>query len=167
MSAMDKSTPESRRLAREPHRQTGGPHQRNGQRNPGFHPGLARRLRSRRRRITSCLSSNWLDEIRPEIELKSATIELENPPPPVKLLLDPKRLRRVFYNLIHNATDAMPRRRKNPHPLQPRRRRGHHRNRGHRAGHRAGNRRPVVRRVRHLRQGPRHRPGPFHLQKNH
>jgi signal transduction histidine kinase len=49
-----------------------------------------------------------VEEIRPEIELKSATIQLENPPPPVKLLLDPKRLRRVFYNLIHNATDAMP-----------------------------------------------------------
>ncbi len=49
-----------------------------------------------------------VDEIRPEIDLKSSTIELENPPPSVKLLLNPKRLRRVFYNLIHNATDAMP-----------------------------------------------------------
>jgi signal transduction histidine kinase len=49
-----------------------------------------------------------VEEIRPEIELKSASIRLDNPPPPVKLLLDPKRLRRVFYNLIHNATDAMP-----------------------------------------------------------
>jgi signal transduction histidine kinase len=49
-----------------------------------------------------------LDEIRPEIDLKSCTIEVETPPPPVRLLLDPKRLRRVFYNLIHNATDAMP-----------------------------------------------------------
>lgn len=49
-----------------------------------------------------------VDEIRPEIDLKSATIELENPPPPIKLLLNPKRLRRVFYNLMHNATDAMP-----------------------------------------------------------
>ena len=29
-------------------------------------------------------------------------------PPPVKLLIDPKRLRRVFFNLVHNATDAMP-----------------------------------------------------------
>ena len=48
-----------------------------------------------------------MDEIRPEIDLKSATIELENPPPPIRLLLNPKRLRRVFYNLIHNATDAM------------------------------------------------------------
>ncbi len=49
-----------------------------------------------------------VEEIRPEIELKSASIRLDNPPPPVKLLLDPRRLRRVFYNLIHNATDAMP-----------------------------------------------------------
>ncbi len=48
-----------------------------------------------------------VEEIRPEIQLKSTAIELENPPPPVKLLLNPKRLRRVFYNLIHNATDAM------------------------------------------------------------
>lgn len=50
-----------------------------------------------------------LDEIRPEIDLKSTSIELESTPPSVKLLLNPKRLRRVFYNLIHNATDAMPR----------------------------------------------------------
>ncbi|MDB6064264.1 MAG: Cyclic nucleotide-binding protein [Pedosphaera sp.] len=49
-----------------------------------------------------------IDEIRPEIELKSATIEMETPPSSVTLLLNPKRLRRVFYNLIHNATDAMP-----------------------------------------------------------
>jgi signal transduction histidine kinase len=49
----------------------------------------------------------FIDEIRPEIELKSAAIEMEDPPA-VKVLLDPKRLRRVFFNLIHNATDAMP-----------------------------------------------------------
>jgi signal transduction histidine kinase len=49
-----------------------------------------------------------VDEIRPEIDLKSASIELENQPPSVTLLLNPKRLRRVFYNLFHNATDAMP-----------------------------------------------------------
>ena len=49
-----------------------------------------------------------IEEIKPEIELKSVTVELENPPPPVRLLLNPKRLRRVFYNLMHNATDAMP-----------------------------------------------------------
>jgi signal transduction histidine kinase len=49
-----------------------------------------------------------IEEIRPEIEIKSATIGLENPVPAVQLMLNPKRLRRVFYNLIHNATDAMP-----------------------------------------------------------
>jgi signal transduction histidine kinase len=49
-----------------------------------------------------------VDEMRPELDVKSATIELQTPPPSVKLLLNPKRLRRVFYNLIHNATDAMP-----------------------------------------------------------
>jgi signal transduction histidine kinase len=48
-----------------------------------------------------------MEEIQPEIALRSCTIELENPAPPVKLLLNPKRLQRVFYNLIHNATDAM------------------------------------------------------------
>jgi len=50
-----------------------------------------------------------LDEIRPEAALKSASIEVVSTMPEVKLLLDPKRLRRVFQNLIHNATDAMPR----------------------------------------------------------
>jgi signal transduction histidine kinase len=50
-----------------------------------------------------------LEEIRPEAALKSASLELDSPLPEVKLLLDPKRLRRVFHNLIHNATDAMPR----------------------------------------------------------
>jgi len=49
-----------------------------------------------------------LDELGPEAKLKSASLELESPLPAVELLLDPKRLRRVFYNLIHNATDAMP-----------------------------------------------------------
>ena len=48
-----------------------------------------------------------VDELRPEIDLKSATIEMENPPA-VRVLMDPKRMRRVFYNLLHNATDAMP-----------------------------------------------------------
>jgi signal transduction histidine kinase len=49
-----------------------------------------------------------LDELVPEAALKSATLELENPPPAVELFIHPKRLRRVFYNLVHNATDAMP-----------------------------------------------------------
>ncbi len=51
--------------------------------------------------------NHLIEEMRPETELKSVTIHLENMPPDVKLNLDTKRLRRVFYNLIHNATDAM------------------------------------------------------------
>src|SRR6185436_277708 len=35
-------------------------------------------------------------------------IELAGSVPDCKLLLDPRRFRRVFYNLIHNSTDAMP-----------------------------------------------------------
>jgi signal transduction histidine kinase len=53
--------------------------------------------------------NHMLAELRPEAGLKSATIELENQPPPVSLPLDPRRLRRVFCNLIVNATEAMPR----------------------------------------------------------
>src|SRR5207249_3124510 len=49
-----------------------------------------------------------VEEIRPEAGLRSANLELASPMPKVQLLLNPKRLRRVFYNLIHNATDAMP-----------------------------------------------------------
>lgn len=49
-----------------------------------------------------------VEEIRPEVELRRAQIEIVGALPAVKLPLDPKRLRRVFYNLIHNATDAMP-----------------------------------------------------------
>ena len=47
-------------------------------------------------------------ELSPEAGLKSVTLELENPPPSVEVSIHPKRLRRVFYNLVHNATDAMP-----------------------------------------------------------
>jgi signal transduction histidine kinase len=49
-----------------------------------------------------------ISEIQPEAEMKSSTIELKNPPPAVTLAINAKRLRRVFFNLIHNATDAMP-----------------------------------------------------------
>ena len=49
-----------------------------------------------------------IDELRPELELKSVSLEVEGALPKVEVLVDPKRLRRVFYNLIHNATDAMP-----------------------------------------------------------
>jgi signal transduction histidine kinase len=49
-----------------------------------------------------------VDEVRPELALKSVEIELENQPPSIELPLNPARLARVFHNLMHNATDAMP-----------------------------------------------------------
>jgi len=49
-----------------------------------------------------------LEELRAEANLKSVTLELANPPPSVEVFVHPKRLRRVLYNLLHNATDAMP-----------------------------------------------------------
>jgi signal transduction histidine kinase len=49
-----------------------------------------------------------VEEMKPEVALKSVSIDLTGPLPDGKILLDPKRLRRVFYNLIHNSTDAMP-----------------------------------------------------------
>ena len=49
-----------------------------------------------------------VEEIRPELHLKSVSVEFENEPPPTKVRMNPQRLSRVFYNLLHNATDAMP-----------------------------------------------------------
>jgi signal transduction histidine kinase len=46
-------------------------------------------------------------DLRTEAELKKTRIELQNVPPQIFLQFDPRRLRRVFYNLVHNATDAM------------------------------------------------------------
>jgi len=50
-----------------------------------------------------------MNEIRSDSVLRTVSLEFENEPPSISLLLNPKRLRRVFYNLIHNAIDAMPR----------------------------------------------------------
>ena len=47
-------------------------------------------------------------EFQAEVALKSVVIEFENPPPAVKVRINPKRLSRVFYNLVHNAVDVMP-----------------------------------------------------------
>ena len=49
-----------------------------------------------------------VEELRPEVALKSVSLELQSSLPKVNLLINPKRLRRVFYNLVHNATDALP-----------------------------------------------------------
>jgi signal transduction histidine kinase len=52
-------------------------------------------------------AQHMLEELRPEVALKGARLEWEGLPS-VRMRFDPKRLRRVFNNLIHNATDAMP-----------------------------------------------------------
>jgi len=49
-----------------------------------------------------------LGDLRTEAALKSAELEFASPAPEVSVLINPKRLRRVFQNLVHNATDAMP-----------------------------------------------------------
>lgn len=49
-----------------------------------------------------------VEEIRPEVAEKSVALITETQPPSVRLLMDPRRLTHVFYNLIHNAVDAMP-----------------------------------------------------------
>jgi signal transduction histidine kinase len=48
-----------------------------------------------------------LDEIRPDAELRKVSIEAQAPPS-IPMPIDPKRVRRVFHNLIQNAADAMP-----------------------------------------------------------
>ena len=52
--------------------------------------------------------NGFFEELREEAALKSTQLQLAGAPPPVKVLIDPKRLRRVFFNLIHNACDVMP-----------------------------------------------------------
>jgi signal transduction histidine kinase len=48
-----------------------------------------------------------LDEIRSDMELRNVTLDLQAPPM-IWVAIDPKRVRRVFHNLISNAADAMP-----------------------------------------------------------
>lgn len=47
-------------------------------------------------------------EFAAELAPQRVLLELQDRPPSVKLLLNPKRLSRVFHNLIRNAVDAMP-----------------------------------------------------------
>ena len=49
-----------------------------------------------------------IDEIAREIAPKNVTVELVTPVPLVKVPLNPRRLSRVFYNLMFNAVDEMP-----------------------------------------------------------
>jgi signal transduction histidine kinase len=49
-----------------------------------------------------------LKDIQSEISSKTVTLVWGNPPPRVKVLMDPRRLTHVCFNLIHNAVEAMP-----------------------------------------------------------
>jgi signal transduction histidine kinase len=55
----------------------------------------------------SSFISQLLPELRTEVEAKFSRVELENSPPSANVALDPHRLRRVFFNLVYNATDVM------------------------------------------------------------
>jgi signal transduction histidine kinase len=47
-------------------------------------------------------------DLRTEAALKSTQIEMEHVLPVAPVQFDPRRLSRVFFNIVHNATDAMP-----------------------------------------------------------
>jgi signal transduction histidine kinase len=49
-----------------------------------------------------------LEEIRPDAAQKAVILQFENPPPDLRLFLDPRRLSHAIHNLINNAMDAMP-----------------------------------------------------------
>jgi signal transduction histidine kinase len=46
-------------------------------------------------------------DLRADAELKSVQVELQNTPPAVLVRFDPHRLSRVFFNLVHNALEAV------------------------------------------------------------
>jgi signal transduction histidine kinase len=48
-----------------------------------------------------------IEEIQPEVALKSVTVEYVNQPPAQLVQINPQRLARVFHNFIGNAADAM------------------------------------------------------------
>lgn len=48
------------------------------------------------------------EEIRQEIADRGVKLVCETPPPNVDVQIDPKRLSRLFYNLLNNAVDEMP-----------------------------------------------------------
>jgi signal transduction histidine kinase len=47
------------------------------------------------------------EELRAEAALRNVTVEVCNPAPDLPVVINPKRLRRVFHNLAQNATEAM------------------------------------------------------------
>jgi len=51
---------------------------------------------------------NLIGDLRSEAELQSSRVEMEQAPPAVLVRFDPRRLSRVLYNLVGNATEVMP-----------------------------------------------------------
>jgi signal transduction histidine kinase len=51
--------------------------------------------------------NHLIEDLRTEVKDRGTIIECLNEPPQVALLIDPNRLTHVFYNLVHNAVDAM------------------------------------------------------------
>ena len=51
---------------------------------------------------------DFVDDVRPELELRGIQLELTSNPPEVAIGLNRQRLVRVLHNLIGNAVDAMP-----------------------------------------------------------
>ena len=48
-----------------------------------------------------------IEEIRQEIAERKVQVVVDAPPPSVTVNIDPRRLSRLFYNLLHNAVDEM------------------------------------------------------------
>jgi signal transduction histidine kinase len=49
-----------------------------------------------------------IDEIAREVEPKGVLVQCAQPPPSVRVPINPRRLSRVFYNLMFNAVDELP-----------------------------------------------------------
>ena len=47
-------------------------------------------------------------DLRAEAEPRDVHIQMQNEPPAIRVQFNPRRLSRVFYNLVHNAADMMP-----------------------------------------------------------
>jgi signal transduction histidine kinase len=56
----------------------------------------------------SAYIQSLVQEFQPELDPRKVAIEFDNPPPALKVPINPRRLSRVFHNLIGNAVDAMP-----------------------------------------------------------
>ena len=134
-----------------------------------FTQGIAVGLGAGRRWITRSLWSQVLEELRSGSGAEVGHAGVGEPAAGgASCSSIPKRLRRVFYNLVHNATDAMPqgaefilrfRECRTQEVVTEIEDSG-----PGIAPEIAGQ---LVRGLRHARQGARHRPGPFHLQADH